>query len=83
MAVEIRNALGLKLGMSLPATLLFDYPTIESLAEYLDAQIFGEAQPGEAASAAELPADLDDVLTTVEQMSDRDVEAAFLSRPKA
>jgi acyl carrier protein len=83
MAVEIRNALGLKLGMSLPATLLFDYPTIESLAEYLDTQIFGEAQPGEAASAAELPADLDDVLTTVEQMSDRDVEAAFLSRPKA
>ena len=31
----MKNALGTALGMTLPATLLFDYPTIEALAGYL------------------------------------------------
>jgi acyl transferase domain-containing protein/acyl carrier protein len=79
MAVEIRNALGLKLGVALPATLLFDYPTIEALAGYLEGLIFGGTPPGES---AEQPAvtepELQDALTSVEQMSDRDVEAALL-----
>jgi len=35
MAVELRNALTRSVCRSLPATLLFDYPTLEKLAEYL------------------------------------------------
>lgn len=35
MAVELRNALGRRLGLTLSATLLFDYPTLSSLAEHL------------------------------------------------
>jgi acyl transferase domain-containing protein/acyl carrier protein len=35
MAVELRNALGRKAGMTLPATLAFDYPTPEAIAKYL------------------------------------------------
>ena len=35
MAIELRNALGIIAGRTLPATLLFDYPTVESLADYL------------------------------------------------
>jgi NADPH:quinone reductase-like Zn-dependent oxidoreductase len=35
LAIELRNALGIGVGRSLPATLLFDFPTIESLADYL------------------------------------------------
>ena len=35
MAVELRNALANTVGQNLPATLLFDYPTVETLTEYL------------------------------------------------
>ncbi len=35
MAVELRNALGASLARSLPATLLFDYPTLDDLAGHL------------------------------------------------
>ncbi|MCK8516799.1 type I polyketide synthase [Methylonatrum kenyense] len=35
MAVELRNALGTQLGRSLPATLLFTYPTLEELTGHL------------------------------------------------
>ena len=35
MSVELRNALATSLGRSLSATLLFDYPTVESLTHYL------------------------------------------------
>jgi acyl carrier protein len=39
MAVELRNALGAATGQSLPATLLFEYPTLEALTDYLGKQI--------------------------------------------
>ena len=35
MAVELRNVLTRKFGTSLPSTMLFDYPTCETLAEFL------------------------------------------------
>ena len=39
-AVELMNHLETSLGHSLPPTLVFDYPTIESLAEYLAKTVF-------------------------------------------
>ncbi len=35
MAVELRNKLGESIGQTLPATLLFEYPTVSDLADYL------------------------------------------------
>ena len=35
MAVELRNALTRSIGEPLPATLLFDYPSLDALASYL------------------------------------------------
>ncbi|MEW7977672.1 MAG: acyltransferase domain-containing protein, partial [Candidatus Sedimenticola endophacoides] len=43
MAVELRNVLQLKLGKPIPATLVFDYPTISSIAEYLLADVLAVA----------------------------------------
>ncbi|KAK3279713.1 hypothetical protein CYMTET_12417, partial [Cymbomonas tetramitiformis] len=34
-SVELRNALTTKLGLQLPGTLVFDYPSVEAMAEYL------------------------------------------------
>ncbi len=39
MSIELRNALQLSLGLSVPSTLLFDYPTPEALTSYLAQEI--------------------------------------------
>jgi acyl carrier protein len=52
MAVELRNALTRSVGRSLPATLLFDYPTLDALAEYLFRVLALQAPPPPAAKPA-------------------------------
>jgi polyketide synthase 12/myxalamid-type polyketide synthase MxaB len=41
MAVELRNSLASSLGRQMPATLLFDYPTVEALSRYLQDELLG------------------------------------------
>ena len=43
MAVELRNVLGRRVGRTLPATLLFDYPTIEALSDISAERLLGMA----------------------------------------
>jgi acyl carrier protein len=45
-AIELRNTLGRALGRPLPATLLFDYPTIDGLAGHLIHEIFAAPANG-------------------------------------
>jgi acyl transferase domain-containing protein len=44
MAVELRNALGARLRRTLPATLLFDYPTIENVADYVLREVLADGR---------------------------------------
>jgi aryl carrier-like protein len=52
MAVELRNALTRSVGRSLPATLLFDYPTLDALAQYLFRVLDLQAPPAPVAKPA-------------------------------
>ena len=38
-AVELRNSLEAALGLSLPSTLVFDYPTVDAIAEFVALQL--------------------------------------------
>jgi NADP-dependent 3-hydroxy acid dehydrogenase YdfG/acyl carrier protein len=48
-AVELRNDLAAALGRALPASLLFDFPTLDGLTDYLDKQLTSSGA-GEASS---------------------------------
>ncbi|MEO3797846.1 SDR family NAD(P)-dependent oxidoreductase, partial [Nonomuraea sp. B10E15] len=56
-AVEFRNQLTAATGLPLPATLIFDYPTAETVAEFLADELFGgqSAQAVVAATAVDEP----------------------------
>ena len=79
MAVELRNRLGDAVGQSLPATLLFDYPTLDGLTEYLsrDALKLEETEsPNQtAANSAGL-----DLLSQIEGLDDAEIDVLFESK---
>lgn len=82
MAVEMRNALSASVGVALPATLLFDYPTSDALVDYLTRHVpalvlkTGELQPAaeveREAAAAEL-----------RQLTDEEAEALLMAELEA
>jgi hypothetical protein len=76
MAVDLRNRLSKDLGLarSLPATLVFDYPTLEALAGYIE-QLLLPAQ--EAAPVAAEPAD---AVEAIDDLSDEEIEALFAKK---
>ena len=75
MAVELRNAVGTALGRPLPATLLFDYPSIAALADHLLGQL--DVQQGQEAAA--VPAARADAAQAVAELSESEAEAQLLA----
>lgn len=53
MAVELRNIVNGFLGRALPATLLFKYPTLEELSEFLVEEMYGATEEQDNAAAEE------------------------------
>jgi NADPH:quinone reductase-like Zn-dependent oxidoreductase/acyl carrier protein len=52
MAVDLRNVLNRTLSLSLPATLLFDYPTLDALTDYLLETLLGAGVDTESVKVA-------------------------------
>lgn len=84
MAVELRNRLGTGLGLTKPlsATLIFDYPTIEAIANYLADQLFAPAEPEPQAVIAVAPSVGKAVEIDLAGLSDAEVEAMLLKKLK-
>jgi NADPH:quinone reductase-like Zn-dependent oxidoreductase/acyl carrier protein len=80
MAVEMANQLGAAAGMSLPTTLLFDYPNLEAMAGYILKEVLG-FDYGQSERAPEVPAKsertvaemTDSLLASIEDLSDEEV----------
>ena len=60
MAVELRNSLHASLAMPLPSTLIFDYPTLESLVNFLESGLRVDSAPPVEAAATRSSADVAD-----------------------
>lgn len=86
MAIELKNSLSASLGYPLRPTLVFDYPTIETLTNYLMAEV---PALQELASTATGPTqaplttadnEVDQMIAAVAQLSDDDVARALRRR---
>ncbi|MGO1117062.1 SDR family NAD(P)-dependent oxidoreductase [Rhodovibrionaceae bacterium A322] len=55
MSVELRNRLAQRLGLTLPATLLFDHPTVAALTEDLGQRLWGNSTPPAEATEVATP----------------------------
>jgi acyl transferase domain-containing protein/NADPH:quinone reductase-like Zn-dependent oxidoreductase/NADP-dependent 3-hydroxy acid dehydrogenase YdfG len=77
MSVELRNALASSLGHPLSATLLFDYPTIESLVHYLAKNVLNlELSDGTSSEERVAPTNKD--LQELQEMSESEAESLLL-----
>ncbi|KPA15487.1 polyketide synthase family protein [Candidatus Magnetomorum sp. HK-1] len=78
MAIELKNQLESDLGHSFRNSLLFDYPTVESLVEYLFHEVlFPKSE--ETEEEITLDGDIDSLLSEIEQMSESDIENQLIT----
>ena len=78
-SVELRNRLQTSLGRSLPSTLIFDYPTLDALTEYLVNEIFTLENPTNSHAASEKNQHEQTINSAeLEELSDEDAEALLL-----
>ena len=78
LAVEFRNRMEADTGLSIPTTLIWNYPTVAKLAPQV-AERLGVTLDAGATAGADAPADeLDELLGALESLSDEDARRALL-----
>ncbi len=79
MAIEMKNALDRAIGKKLPATMVFNYPTIDALAGYLlsDVLALGEKDTVDE-NEPTTDVELDKTIDEIENLSDEEAEALLL-----
>lgn len=79
MAVELRSVLSADLEATLPTTLVFDYPTLTALSDYVSRKVFNweESVPQPAEPPREQEEDLHDILDRIENLSEEDVDRMY------
>jgi acyl carrier protein len=89
LAVELRNTLGASLGTTLPATLMFDHPTVDALTDHLLHDVLGEpvaaVEPTIVAPATVTAPSgtlAGALVNSIEAMSDDEVERLLANRGK-
>jgi acyl transferase domain-containing protein/NADPH:quinone reductase-like Zn-dependent oxidoreductase/NADP-dependent 3-hydroxy acid dehydrogenase YdfG/acyl carrier protein len=79
MAVELRNRLQSSLGCSVPASLIFDYPTVDALVSYLIQELWTDRPPEPSTENSPPPAQ-GIAESELEELSDSEAEALLLSK---
>src|SRR5262249_21988905 len=74
MAIELRNMLSTSIDRQVPPTLLFDYPTIESVVSYLTSLVFDDEAHPAIDVTPEVDPELDGILAELESLPDNTVE---------
>jgi acyl transferase domain-containing protein/ubiquinone/menaquinone biosynthesis C-methylase UbiE len=80
LAVELRNTLATALGRSLPATLLFDHPTIDALTDHLLRELSTFDTPQVEVTGPATPASPSTIVASIEDLSDAEVERQLAAR---
>ena len=81
MTIELKNRVEADLECSLPSTLFFKYPTLESLAEYLVSKLIqSDVSQVSALQPSAEEATLTNTVNNVEQLSEAEAEALLLAK---
>ena len=83
LAVELRNVLSAAIDAPLPATLLFEYPSIEALTDYLARKMLNDEDEGEDSRRGDpVPEESSSasMVESVEQLSDEEVDRLLAAR---
>jgi NADPH:quinone reductase-like Zn-dependent oxidoreductase/short-subunit dehydrogenase/acyl carrier protein len=76
MSIELRNRLQRTLGAHLPATLAFDFPTLEALTEHLAQEVLHLESPGRVAAD---PVERNAARAELEKLSEQEAETLLLA----
>jgi myxalamid-type polyketide synthase MxaC len=80
LAVELRNTLSAAVGQSLPATLLFDHPTIDAISDYFVSDILQPAEDDQQVQDDVETIPEFDLVGAVEGLSDDEVDQVLAAR---